>query len=104
MKCFPRESLKTSQKSLINRNAELEKLSFVLSKSENLILTTDKNGRIEWLNERGSGKNNYSAEALSGFIGKELAEVSHYPKIKEVIEKVNRTKDKVIYEAKIIRL
>lgn len=82
------------------RNRELEKLSFVLSKSENLILLTDRNGIIEWLNERASDKNNYSAEELSDFIGKELAEVSHYPKIKEVIEQVCRTKEKVIYEAK----
>jgi len=82
------------------RNKELEKLSFVLRKSENLILLTDRYGKIEWLNEQASSKNNYSAEELSDFIGKELAEVSHYPKIKEAIEQVCRTKEKVIYEAK----
>ncbi len=95
-----KQKLKDFAEIVDNRNAELEKLSFVLSKSENLILMTDKNGRIEWLNERGTGKNNYSAEELSAFTGKELAEISHYPKIKEVIEQVIRTKDKVIYQAK----
>mgnify|MGYP006287730165 CR=1 FL=1 len=82
------------------KNKELEKLSFVLSKSENLILLTDRNGIIEWLNERASDRNNYSADELNDFIGKELAEVSHYPEIKEVIEQVCRTKEKHIYEAK----
>jgi PAS domain S-box-containing protein len=82
------------------RNKDLEKLSFVLSKSENLILLTDKDGKIEWLNQRAKDRNNYSAEELNQFIGKELAEVSHYPKIKEVIDQVCRTKQKVIYEAK----
>lgn len=82
------------------RNKELERLSFVLEKSENLILLTDENGRIEWLNQKASYQNNFSAEQLKSFVGRELAEVSNYPKIKDVIETVNRTKDKFIYEAK----
>ncbi|HKK39030.1 MAG TPA: PAS domain-containing protein, partial [Cryomorphaceae bacterium] len=82
------------------RNKELERLSFVLGKSDNLILLTDSHGKIEWLNQRAKSANNYSAEELDSFIGRELAEVSHYPKIKEAIEIVNRTKKKHIYEAK----
>lgn len=82
------------------RNKELERLSLVLGKSENLILLTDQNGRIEWLNQKAKKTNNYSAEELKGFIGRELAEVSHYPQIKEAIETVIRTKKKHIYETK----
>ncbi len=82
------------------KNKELEVLSFVLSKSENLILLTDERGKIEWLNESYTRKNNYSETELSSFVGRELAEVSHYPKIKEVIGKVVKTKKKVVYEAK----
>ena len=82
------------------RNEELETLSFVLQKSENLILLADKNGCIEWLNESYREKNNYSGDELETFVGRELAEVSHYPKIKSVIEQATRTKTKVIYEAK----
>src|SRR5690606_9469241 len=82
------------------RNEELEQLSFVLTKSENLILLADKDGRIEWLNESYHEKNNYSGAELESFVGKELAEVSHYPKIKMVIDEAIKTKKKVVYEAK----
>jgi PAS domain S-box-containing protein len=82
------------------KNKELEVLSFVLSKSENLILLTDEKGKIEWLNESYTRKNNYSENELSSFVGRELAEVSHYPMIREVISKVVLTKKKLIYEAK----
>ncbi|MGB6035106.1 MAG: PAS domain-containing protein, partial [Cryomorphaceae bacterium] len=83
-----------------NRNKELERLSFVLGKSEQLILLTDPEGKIEWINQENKGANNYSAEELSGFIGREVAEVSRYPKIKDAIETVNRTRKKYIYETK----
>ncbi len=82
------------------RNAELETLSFVLERSENLILLADSKGRIEWLNKGEQRKNNYSREELDEFIGRELAEVSQYPKIQEVIDKVVSTKEKYVYEAK----
>jgi PAS domain S-box-containing protein len=83
-----------------DRNKELERLSFVLGKSDNIILLTDQDGKIEWLNQKAKSINNFSAEELESFIGRELAEVSHYSKIKEVIEIVNRTKKKHIYQAK----
>ena len=82
------------------RNKELETLSFVLQKSENIILLVDQSGRIEWLNESYRERNNYSGDELVTFVGRELAEVSHYPKIKSVIEQAVRTKTKVTYEAK----
>lgn len=82
------------------RYTELETLTTVLSKSENLILLTDSTGKIEWLNEVYTKKNNYSESELESFVGKELAEVSHYSKIKNVIQEVNITRKKVEYEAK----
>ncbi len=82
------------------RYNELETLTTVLSKSENLILLTDSEGKIEWLNEVYTKKNNYSETELESFVGKELAEVSHYPKIKNVIQEVYVTRKKVEYEAK----
>src|SRR5690606_17164614 len=82
------------------RNDELEQLTFVLTKSENLILLSDKNGRIEWLNESYHEKNTYSGAELESLVGKELAEVSHYPKIQSVIDEAISTKKKVVYEAK----
>lgn len=83
-----------------SRNKQLEMLSFVLSKSDNLILLTDGNGKIEWLNQSYDRKNNYSREELSNFVGRELAEVSNYPRIADVIASAVRTRQKQVYEAK----
>lgn len=82
------------------RNRDLETLSFVLKRSDNLIVLTDGTGQIEWLNKEEGRKNNYSSEELDEFIGRELAEVSQYPKIQEVIDHVLSTKEKHVYEAK----
>lgn len=82
------------------RKEELETLSFVISKSDNLILLTNHHGQIEWLNESYTRKNNYSNDELSSFVGRELAEVSHYPRIQEVINEVFSSRKKVQYEAK----
>ena len=82
------------------RKENLEMLSFVLSKSENLILLTDRYGKIAWLNESYSRKNNYSHEEIKSFVGRELAEISHYPRIQEVINSVISTREKLEYEAK----
>lgn len=82
------------------RNAELETLSFVLGKSANLIVLTDRDGKIEWINESSRRRNNYSVEELDSFRGRELAEVSQYPRINEVIEEVKLTGRKIEYEAK----
>ena len=83
-----------------SRNEKLETLSFVLSRSENIILLTDKDGKIEWLNESYQKKNGYSEGELESFVGKELLEVSRYNKISEVIKTVNQTKEKFFYETK----
>ncbi len=82
------------------RKENLEMLSFVLSKSDNLILLTDRYGKIVWMNESYSRKNNYSHEEIKSFVGRELAEISHYPRIQEVINSVISTKEKLEYEAK----
>ena len=93
------EKLKNYADLADSRNKELEKLSFVLEKSENLILLSDKNGKIEWLNQKAKSANSFSAEELKNFVGRSLAEVSRNPRIMEVIETVRTTKEKYIYEA-----
>ena len=81
------------------RNEELERVSFVLSKSDNLIVMTDSHGIIEWLNINGAA-NNFTKDELNHFVGREIAEVSRYAQINEVIKTINRTKETITYEAK----
>jgi len=95
-----KQKLKDYSAMVDERNNELERLSFVLEKSDNLILLTDHEGKIAWLNQRARSANNYSTEELKTFVGRYLSEISHYPQIKEVIETVNRTKKKHIYQTK----
>jgi PAS domain S-box-containing protein len=82
------------------KNKELETLSFVLRKSDHLIILCDPGGKIEWVNTHHEEKNNYSESELDHFIGKELAEVSHYPKIQEILNEVLETRKKKTYEVK----
>ncbi len=82
------------------RNDEVAQLSIVLKKSDNLIVLADKDGTITWINESYQEKNNYTGVELESFVGKGLAEVSHYPQIQNVIDQAVNTKEKVVYEAK----
>lgn len=82
------------------RSAALEKLSLILEKSDNLIVLTNPEGKIIWLNESCVRKNNYSNKELSSFVGRELAEVSHYAPIIEAINIVKQTGEKYTYETK----
>lgn len=97
---FSKKKLQEYAELAKERNKELETLSTVLQKSENLILLTDNSGKIEWINEVYQKKNNYNEDELENFVGKELAEVSHYPRINEIIEEINSKRKKLVYEAK----
>lgn len=78
----------------------LEKMSLILKKSDDLMVLTDSAGKILWINEDCTRKNNYSNVELSSFVGRELAEVSHYAPIMEAIETVKRTGANFTYETK----
>ncbi len=83
-----------------DRSTELETLSHVLSKCDNLIVLTDSAGKIEWVNESYSQKNNFTETEIESFVGRELQEVSHYPRIQEVIDRVVESGEKWEYESK----
>lgn len=83
-----------------DRNSELTTMSVILQNCHNLILLADNNGRIEWLNHSFEKKNNFSEKELEAFVGKTLNQVSHYSKIQEVVDRVNRSKEKWVYETK----
>ncbi len=83
-----------------DRNAELETLSHVLRKCDNLIVLTDSSGKIEWVNESYSQKNNFTESEIESFVGRELQEVSHFPRIQEVIDRVVSSGEKWEYESK----
>jgi PAS domain S-box-containing protein len=86
---------------LEKRNAELERVSLALNQTDNLIIMTDSRGKIEWLNHQNSNTKSFTSDELKNFVGRELAEVSYYSKINDVIRKVNDTKRSRNYETKV---
>lgn len=94
------EKIKSYDTLTSQHKAEIETLLFVLSKTEQLIVLTDKEGKIIWINNGDAKLNNYSEKELRLFKGRYMAEVSHYPKIQETIEHVLNTGEKTTYQAK----
>lgn len=82
------------------KTREINKLLTVFSKTDSLILLTDAEGTIEWINQIDNEKANFDTHQLRDFKGKNISEVSYYPKIGEVVQKVVATKIKGQYESK----
>ncbi len=95
-----REKIKTDAFLILQLEEEIETLLFALSKTEQLIVLSDKEGKITWINNGDKNLNNYSEKELKHFKGKSMAEVSHNPKIQETIAHVLTTKEKTTYQAK----
>lgn len=84
---------------LRQKNKELKMLSLVAKKSKNLMLITDKDGTILWVNETYEHMNNYSAQELNSFVGRYLPEVSKNEDIRNIIRNVTRFKESVDYDS-----
>ena len=82
------------------KNKELEKLSIVASETDNSVLIYDKDYNLEWINE-GEIKNfGYTLDQIYEEFGKNILETSFYPNIKEVITKIENTKESTHYNSK----
>jgi len=86
-------------KEIQKQNVELEKLSIVAQETDNSVLIYDKNGDLEWINE-GEIKNfGYTLEQIWNKFGKNIIEISFYPKINEVVKELIETKKSVHYNS-----
>jgi PAS domain S-box-containing protein len=94
------EELHTQTEHLIHANNELEKLSIVASKTENVIIIMDKNGNFEWVNagfEKRYGLN------LNDFIqkrGNNIKKTSSLENINEIMDEISNKKKAIIYNSK----
>ncbi len=94
------EELQTQAEHLLSINKELEKLSLVASKTDNVIVIMDMDGNFEWVN---TGFEKRYGMKLEDFIrknGKNLRQTSSYNEINHVLDEVIQTKKPSIYEAK----
>ncbi|RLD73557.1 MAG: hypothetical protein DRJ10_17705 [Bacteroidetes bacterium] len=92
-----REEIRATNDSLASANTELEKLSIVASKTDNAVIITDGNGKIEWINEGFTKHFGYKFEELTKKFGQNLAKASSYVNIEEKIAECKKTKQTVEY-------
>jgi PAS domain S-box-containing protein len=81
------------------KNKELEQLSLVASKTDNVVLIFDEQCNLEYVNESFMKLNNLSAEKASKLYGKSLLELSNNPNIKEIVNDALNNKRSVKYES-----
>lgn len=92
-----REKIKATNENLANANAELEKLSIVASKTNNAVIISDSDGKIEWINEGFTKLFGYEYEELIHEFGKNLAKASALVNIEQKIAECKSTKKTVEY-------
>lgn len=81
-------------------NRELEQLSLVASRSDNAIVITDPQGKIEWVNESVRRKNRLATD--DGLIGASLFDASTNNNIRDLVDEAIRLKRSVVYESFIL--
>lgn len=81
------------------KNTELERLSLVASKTDNVVLILDPNGKLEYVNESFVKMNNLTMEEMVANNGNSIYELSNNPNIREIIKDAVSNKRSVNYES-----
>ena len=88
------------QKTLVEqKNKILERLSLVVSKTENVILILDANGNVEWVNDSFEKLNNLTYDQLIIERGKHIVDVSNQEDISEILTTCEKTKKPYRYDS-----
>lgn len=82
-----------------SKNAELERLSLVASRTDNVVLILDADGRLEYVNESFVRLNRITLEELKRNVGETIFEISNNPNIKAIVSEAVAQKKSVNYEA-----
>ncbi|MDI1355632.1 MAG: two-component regulator propeller domain-containing protein [bacterium] len=82
-----------------SKNIELEQLSLVASKTDNVVLILDAAGKLEYINESFEKVNRMSIADLRRIYGESIYELSNNSRIREIIEDAVTNKRSVNYES-----
>ncbi len=96
------EELQTQAEHQISINKELEKLSIVASKTDNVIVIMDKDGNFEWVNAGFERRYGMKLEEFIRKKGRNLRQTSSSDDINTVLDEVIRLKKPAIYEARAV--
>lgn len=92
------EELSTKAEDLRTINLELEKLSLVASKTDDVVLILDAAGNLEWVNESFTRTYGYLLDAFISDRGRNLIQFSYNPQIREIFDKCRETKQTIRYQ------
>lgn len=81
-----------------HKNIELEQLSLVASKTDNVVLILDASGQLEYINESFIKLHGLNKEELVLKYGNTIYQLSNHPGIKEIINDAVQHKKSVNYE------
>ncbi|WP_317896960.1 two-component regulator propeller domain-containing protein [Aurantibacillus circumpalustris] len=91
--------IEKQSKIIESKNIELEQLSLVASKTDNVVLILDANGKLEYVNESFTKLNKLSMEDLTKTYGETIYELSNNANIREIIQDAVSNKRSVNYES-----
>ncbi|MBL4624967.1 MAG: SpoIIE family protein phosphatase [Flavobacteriales bacterium] len=90
----------TAQKIIIeDKNTQLERLSLVASRTENVILITDAEGELEWLNDSFVRLNNLTMEQLIVERGSNIKTISNNAGMADILDECARSKKPYRYDS-----
>lgn len=91
--------IEKQSKIIESKNIELEQLSLVASKTDNVVLILDADGRLEYINESFVKLNKLDMDQLKQKYGATIFELSNNPNIREIVEDAVSNKRSVNYES-----
>ncbi|MDP2387061.1 MAG: two-component regulator propeller domain-containing protein [Bacteroidota bacterium] len=91
--------IKEQTKIIEEKNVELEQLSLVASKTDNIVLILDPAGKLEFVNESFTKVNRMTFNELIEKHGETIFEISNNPRIKEIVQDCINKKQSVVYES-----
>ena len=91
--------IEKQSKIIEDKNVALEQLSLVASRTDNVVLILDAEGRLEYVNESFVRLNRITLEELKIKAGETIFEISNNPDIKTIVAEAVYHKKSVNYEA-----
>ncbi len=91
--------IENQSKIIAEKNKELEQLSLVASKTDNVVLILDSEGKLEYVNDSFVRQHNLSCEQVKERYGETIYQLSNNPNIGELVKSAVDQRKSVSYES-----
>jgi PAS domain S-box-containing protein len=89
-----------AQQIIREQSIQLKRLSLVAEKTDNIILILDAKGNVEWVSRSFERLNNVSLTDLIARTGPNITDISNYPDMRSILDKVIHEKVSCTYESR----